>query len=108
MAGRKYGAVIAAKVKGSYFALPQADQDLPGAVMEEMMGKYAGKIDFLRRLWTSAFSAEVSDVFYIECDDLMDLHNWNQEFNQRLAQGGDPDRFGETVALYVGVNPDPE
>jgi hypothetical protein len=49
----------------------------------------------------------VTDVFYIECDDLMDMHNWMQEFNDRMSQTGtDPDQYGETIALWVGVNPD--
>lgn len=106
MAGRKFGAVMAAKVPGSYFALPEAEREAPGKVMEQLMPKYAGKVDFVRRYWTSAFTAEVSDVFVMECDDLTELHNLNQELTQLMAQGGDPDRFGETVSIWVGVNPD--
>jgi hypothetical protein len=29
-----------------------------------------------------------------------------QEMNTLMAQGGDPERFGETVSIWVGVNPD--
>ena len=106
MAGRKYGIVMAAKVPGSYFALSQDEQEAPGKVFEDLMARYAGKVDLVRRYWTSTFSAEVSDVFVLECDDLMDAHNFNQEMTQLMAQGGDPDRFGETVAIWAGVNPD--
>jgi hypothetical protein len=42
----------------------------------------------------------------MECDDLMDAHNMVQEMNTLMARGGDPERFGETVSIWVGVNPD--
>jgi hypothetical protein len=106
MAGRKYGIVMAAKVPGSYHALSNDEQEVPGEAFEEVMRKFEGKIDFVRRYWTSAFTAEVTDIFVMECDDLMDAHEFNQEFTRRLAQKGDPDRFGENVKLWVGVNPD--
>lgn len=107
MAGKKYGVIMAAKVPGSYFALPDAEREVPGKVFEELIGKYAGKVDFVRRYWTSAFTAEVSDVFVIECDDLMDFHAMTQEMNQLMsANGADPDRFGREVSTWVGVNPD--
>ena len=107
MAGRKYGMVMAAKVPSSYHTLPQSEQDIPGKVFEELLQKYAGKVDFVRRYWTSAFTADVSDVFVFECDDLMDAHNLTQDMTKAMgAAGGDPDRFGETVVIWVGVNPD--
>ncbi len=107
MAGRKFGAVVAVKVAGSYFALGEEERQAPGKVMAELAARYAGKVDILRRLWTRAFTAEVTDVFYVECDDLMDLHNWTQETNELMARGGmDPDQYGATIALWVGVNPD--
>lgn len=106
MAGRKFGVIMAAKVPGSYFALPAAERDEPGKAFEQLVGKYAGKIDFVRRYWTSAFTTEVSDVFVVECDDLMELHNMSQELTQLLAKGGDPERFGKDVSIWVGVNPD--
>jgi hypothetical protein len=106
MAGKKYGVVMAAKVPGSYFALSEDEQAIPGKVMEAMAPAYAGKVELLRRLWTSAFTTEVSDVFYIECDDLMDLHRFQQELTQRLAEKGNPERFGVDVKVWVGVNPD--
>jgi hypothetical protein len=70
------------------------------------MQKYSGKVDLLRRYWTSAFSAEATDVFVLECDDLMEAHNFQQDATRLLAEGGDPDRFGITVNIYVGINPD--
>jgi hypothetical protein len=106
MPGKKYGLVMAARVPGSYFALPKEEQEEPGKVMEQLMAKYGGRVDFVRRYWTSAFNAEVSDVFVMECDDLMDAHEMMQEMTASMAKGGDPERFGETVAIWVGVNPD--
>jgi hypothetical protein len=106
MAGKKFGLVIGAKVPGSYHTLPAADQAIPGAAMEELGPKYAGKVDIVRRLWTSAFTTEVSDVFLVECDDLMDAHNYIQDLTRLLARGGDPDRFGTDVKIWAGVNPD--
>ncbi|HEX5140188.1 MAG TPA: hypothetical protein VFX19_04550 [Dehalococcoidia bacterium] len=106
MAGKKYGLVMAAKVPGSYFALPEAERNQPGEAIGQLMGKYAGKVDLLRRFWTSAFTAEVSDVFVMECDDLMDVHNLMQEMTLAMSKTGNPDRFGETKVLWVGVNPD--
>ncbi len=106
MAGKKYGVIMAAKVPGSYFTLSKEQQEAPGAAIGQLMQKYAGKVDLVRRYWTSAFTAEVSDVFVMECDDLMDAHNLMQESTQLMAKSGDPDRFGETKVLWVGVNPD--
>jgi len=106
MAGKRFGVVMGASVPGSYFALPEAEREAPGKAFEQLLARYAGKIDFVRRYWTRSFSAEVSDVFVIECDDLMDVHNFNQEFTQLLSAGGDPERFGKDVTIWVGVNPD--
>ncbi len=39
MAGKKYGMVMAAKVPGSYHALSEEEQNLPGEVFERVMGK---------------------------------------------------------------------
>ena len=106
MAGKKYGVVMAAKVPGSYFALPENEQKEPGKVFEDLIKKYDGKVDFLRRYWTSAFNTEVSDVFVMECDDPMDVHNLMQEMTHRLARNGDPERFGVDIKTWFGVNPD--
>jgi hypothetical protein len=106
MASKKFGVVMSAKVPGSYFTLSEAEQEAPGKAVEELMTKYAGKVDLVRRYWTSAFTAEVSDVFVLECDDLMDLHNMSQELTRAMARSGDPDGYGETVSIWVGVNPD--
>jgi len=109
MAGKKYGIVMAAKVPGSYHQMSKEDQEIPGKVMEQLMPKYAGKVDFLRRIWTSAFSAEVTDVFYIECDDLADFHAFSQEMDDIMAsKGKNPESFGSTVSVWVGINPDAE
>jgi hypothetical protein len=106
MPGKKFGLVMAARVPGSYFAMSKEEQEQPGMVMEQLMTKYGGKVDIVRRYWTSAFSADVSDVFVMECDDLMDAHSMMQEMNTLMSKGGDPERFGETISIWVGVNPD--
>ncbi len=106
MPGKKFGIVMAAKVPGSYFTLSKSEQEEPAKAFEELMAKYAGKVDFVRRYWTSSFNADVSDVFVMECDDLMDAHDMQQELTAIMSKSGDPERFGETVALWVGVNPD--
>ena len=107
MAGKKFGFVMAVKVPASYFALPESEREEPGRVFASLLAKYAGKVDLVRRYWTSAFTTEVSDVFVVECDDVMDMHNLTQELNQMMgATGADPDRFGRDVSIWVGVNPD--
>jgi hypothetical protein len=107
VSGKKFGFIMAAKVPSSYFALPDAEREAPGKAFEELMGKYAGKVDMVRRYWTSAFTTEVTDVFVVECDDVMDLHNMVQDLNKKMGElGGDPDRFGKDVSIWVGVNPD--
>ena len=98
--------IIAAKVPGSYHTLSETEQELPGKAFEEVMGKYGGKVEFVRRYWTSTFTADVSDVFVFEFDDMMDAHNFSQDLTKAMAKGGDPDRYGETVVIWVGVNPD--
>ena len=52
MAGKKYGVVVQARVTGAYHALPRSERETPGKVFEELMGSYAGKIDFVRRYWS--------------------------------------------------------
>jgi hypothetical protein len=106
MAGKKFGVVIGAKVPGSYHTLSESDQAIPGKAFDELGAKYAGKVEFVRRLWTGAFTTEVSDVFLIECDEMSDAHNYMQDLTRLLAKGGDPDRFGTDVKIWVGVNPD--
>jgi hypothetical protein len=66
------------------------------------LAKYEGRVDLLRRYWISAFTADVTDVFVMECDDLMDAHSLNQELNEALSEGGDPERFGKTVTIWAG------
>jgi hypothetical protein len=106
MPGKKFGIVMAARVPGSYFTLSKEEQEQPGKVFEEIMAKYGGKVDLVRRYWTSAFNADVTDVFVMEFDDMMDAHSMMQEMNSLMAKGGDPERFGETVMVWAGVNPD--
>lgn len=106
MAGRKYGVVMEASVSGAFHALPKAEQDIPGVIFGELMQKYAGKVEMVRRYWTGAFNADVTDVFVIEFDDPGDYYDMFQELTTRMAESGDPDRFGLTVATYFGVNPD--
>jgi hypothetical protein len=106
MAGKRFGVVMAARVPGSYFALPEQEREVPGIIFEQLMMKYADKVDLVRRYWTSGFSADVSDFFVMECDDLRDAHNFNQEMTTMMAEGGEPERFGVTVTIWAGVNPD--
>ena len=96
-------------------AAPKSEKKVPAALnfqMESLTGsdvdlsKYAGKVEFVRRLWTSAFTTEVTDVFLVECDDMMDAHRYVQDLTRLLAKGGDPDRFGTDVKIWAGVNPD--
>ena len=109
MAGKKFGFVLAEKVPNSYFTLSESEREEPGKAFETVLAKYTGKVDVVRRYWTRAFTADVTDVFVIECDDVMDMHNMVHEINEALgASGNDPDRFGREVALWVGVNPDAE
>ena len=106
MAGKRFGVVVAVKVPGSYHALPADEQAVPGMLMAQLAPKYAGKVDFVRRLWTRAFTADVTDVFVVEADDMMDVHNFTQDLHRLESEGGDPDRFGIEVAVWAGVNPD--
>ena len=106
MAGKKYGLVVQARVKGSYFTLPQKDQDAPGEIFGDLMQKYGGKVELVRRYWTRAFNAHVTDVLIFECDDPADLHAMIEEMTRRMAESGDPDRFGEDVSVTFGINPD--
>src|SRR5437762_11992008 len=105
-AGKKFGLVVAVKVPASYQHLPQEEQEIPGKIMAKLGPKYAGKVEISRRFWTSAFTAEVSDVFVVDCDDMMDAHNFVQDLTRLEAESGDPDRFGVEVKVWAGVNPD--
>ena len=106
MAGKKYGVVFQAKVRGAYFALSEQEQNIPGDVFGELMPKYAGKIDLVRRYWTRAFNADVTDVMIFECDDPADFHAFSEELMRKMAASGDPDRYGEVVSITFGINPD--
>ena len=107
MAGRKYGLVIYAKTPPTYAGLSDAEKAKPGKALEQTLKKHAGKIEILRRYWTSAFTHEASDVFVIEGDDPAVIHAFNEDLNKAFAKiGGDPARFGTTVHVTFGINPD--
>jgi hypothetical protein len=107
MAGRKYGAIIYAKTPANYQALSDAEKAKPGKAFEQTLKKYAGKVDAIRRYWTSAFTHEATDVFVFECDDPADMHAFQEDLDRAFAKlGGDPSRFGSTVHVTFGINPD--
>jgi len=109
MAGRKYGAILYARTPANYQALSAADRAKPGRAFEQVLKQYAGKVDLLRRYWTSAFTHEASDVFVMECDDPMVMHAFQEDLDRAMAKGGgDPARFGSTVHVTFGINPDAE
>jgi hypothetical protein len=108
MAGRKYGAIIYARTPATYQAMSAAEKAKPGKAIEQLMRQYAGRVDLVRRYWTSAFSNESSDVMVFECDDPADFHALQEDINKALARGGDPERFGRTVHVTFGINPDAE
>ncbi len=108
MAGRKYGCIIYAKTPPAYAAMSAAERAKPGKAFEATLKKYAGKVDALRRYWTSTFTHEASDVFVFECDDPADMHAFQGDLEAALAKaaGADPNRFGGTVHVTFGLNPD--
>ena len=107
MAGRKYGVIMYARTPANYQALTEADKAKPGKAFEQTLKKYAGKVDSVRRYWTGTFTHEASDVFIMECDDPMDMHAFQEDLNMAFARiGGDPTRFGTTVHVTFGINPD--
>jgi hypothetical protein len=107
MAGRKYGVVVFARTPPAYAAMSAAEQAKPGKAFEATLKKYAGKVDLVRRYWTGTFTHEASDVFVMECDDPAVMHEFNEELNKAMAKGGgDPARFGSTVHVSFGLNPD--
>lgn len=107
MAGRKYAAVSFAKTPPTYAGLPEADKAKAGKAFEQTLKKYAGKVDMVRRYWTGAFTHEASDIFIMEADDPQDLHNFQEDLDKAFAKtGGDPQRFGATVHVSFGLNPD--
>ena len=106
MAGKKYGIVMRRRSPGATSRLPETEQAEPGRSSRTRSRKYDGKLDFVRRYWTSSFTAAVSDVFVMECDDPMDVHSLMHEMTQRLARNGNPERFGVDIKTWFGVNPD--
>jgi hypothetical protein len=107
MAGRAYGLVVYARTPPTYHGLSAAEKAKPGKALEQTLKKYAGKIDVVRRYWTSAFTHEASDIIIVEADDPMDLHAFNEDLETAFARlGGDPTRFGTTVHQSFGINPD--
>ena len=110
MAGRKYGCIIYAKTPPAYAAMSAADRAKPGKAIEATVRKYAGKVDVVRRYWTSVFTQEASDVLVFECDDPADMHAFKEELETAIAKAGGADaaRFGTTVHVSFGINPDAE
>lgn len=107
MAGRKYAVVVFAKTPGNYQAMSEAERAKAGKAFEQTGKKYAGKVDIVRRYWTGAFTHEASDIFIMEGDDPMDLHAFQEDLNKAFARiGGDPARWGSTVHVTFGINPD--
>jgi alkanesulfonate monooxygenase SsuD/methylene tetrahydromethanopterin reductase-like flavin-dependent oxidoreductase (luciferase family) len=107
MAGRKYGVVIYAKTPANFATLSAAEKVKPGKAFDEVLKKYRGKIDLVRRYWTSTFTHESSDVFVMECDDPSVMHAFNEDLDRAMARaGGDPSRYGSTVHVTFGINPD--
>ena len=107
MAGRKYGVIIYARTPGNYQAMSAAERAKPGKAFEQVLKQYSGKVDLLRRYWTSAFTHESSDVFVMECDDPTVMHAFQEDLDRAMARGGgDPTRFGATVHVTFGINPD--
>ena len=86
-----------------------AEQAKPGKAFEQTLKKYAGKVEQVRRYWTGSFTHEASDVFIMECDDPADIHAFQEDLAAAFARiGGDPSRFGTTVHVTFGINPDAE
>jgi hypothetical protein len=109
MAGRKYAVVLYARTPPSYHALSDAEKAKPGRAFEATLKKFSGRVDAVRRYWTSAFTQESSDIFILEADDPMDLHTFQEDLDKAFAKlGGDPARFGSTVHVSFGINPDAE
>lgn len=108
MAGRKFGVIMMARSPEIYFALSAAEQAKPGKAFDQTLKKYAGKVDLVRRYWTSAFSADVSNVFVFECDDMADMQAFTDDLNRAMAggRGVDPAKYGVIVDVTAGVNPD--
>ena len=110
MPGRKYGAVISAKTPPSYHGLSKAEQAKAGKAMEQALKMYAGRVEIIRHYWTSAFNADISDVIIMEADDPADMHGFQEDLERLMikAGGGDSSKFGETLDVMVGINPDAE
>ena len=107
MAGRKYAVVVSAKTPANYQAMSEAEKSKAGKAFDATLKKYNGRVDILRRYWTGAFTHEASDIFVIEGDDPMDLHAFQEDLDKAFARtGGDPGRFGATVHVSFGINPD--
>ena len=108
MAGRKFSMIIMAQTPTSYHGLSAAEQAKPGKVLEQVMKEFAGKVDLVRHYWTGTFSADVTDVLILECDDLAVGHACREAMERGLvkAGGGVADKFGSTVDILVGINPD--
>jgi hypothetical protein len=107
MAGRKYGFIVYAKTPPEYATMSPAQQAKAGKAFDQVMKKYSGQVDVVRRYWTSAFTHEASDVFVMECDDPSVMHTFNEDLDRAMARaGGNPGSYGATVHITIGLNPD--
>jgi hypothetical protein len=107
MAGKKYAVVLFARTPPNYHTMSDAEKAKPGKALEQTLKKYGGKVDIVRRYWTGSFTHEASDIFIMEADDPQDLHDFQEDLDKAFAKtGGDPSRFGMTVHLSFGLNPD--
>jgi hypothetical protein len=99
--------IIYARTPPGFAGLSEAEKARPGRAFDQTLKKYAGKVDLIRRYWTSAFTHESSDIFIMECDDPMVAHAFQEDLAKAFARiGGDPARFGATVHASFGINPD--
>jgi hypothetical protein len=105
MAGRKFGVVMMARVPESYYALSAAEQAKPGKAFEQTLKKYAGKVDLIRRYWTRAFSADVTDVFIFECDDMADMHAFQDDLDRGMAKAPPNGALRRHDPRDRGINP---
>ncbi len=107
MAGRKYAVVVFAKTPPTYQGMSDAEKAKAGKAFDQTLTKYGGKVDIVRRYWTGGFTHESSDIFIMEADDPETLHNFQEDLDKAFAKtGGDPSRFGATVHVTLGLNPD--
>ena len=108
MAGRKYAVVVFAKTPANYQGMSEAEKAKPGKAFEATAKKYAGQgrhraalLD-RRRSRTRPRTSSSSKA----------TTRWICTASRRTSTrrsrkiGGDPSRFGTTVHVTFGINPD--